>query len=220
MARVVSTPKEQEIRDLAREAVANETMVAMDPHQLSRLAYGYFEFRKIENHPGEFNAGVRRAGVVLTVARLAGVAVAVTRMADAGLVPAALHEHVKAQLEEYQAWAKINADSGESDEGLRHSINAAITQADCWNSWARRVLDPDQSGCALEPMELLRAMQTLIDERAASLAAGTQDRLEGALEVQDGWFRWAQEALGLSDAYVEEQKLGVDDLRRMIRERL
>lgn len=59
--------------------------------------------------------------------------------------------------------------------------------------------------------------------RGGAPLAGSVDlrrALGDKLDEADGWRAWAQRALGLSDAYVADQKLTADDLRRMISERL
>lgn len=223
MARVITEPDELDLRTKIKAAQVAKTEVTIDPWQLSRLAYGFFEYQKIQAHLDSLKDWTRatRSPASLAVARLAGIAHAVTRMADVGIVPVDLYKHICDELRAYQEWAHLNCDGAAvSDQEMRTSIHADVALTDTWSSWARGVLDPDHSGCPLSPLQMIQELQGLLDHRAAMLAAGTQDRLEGALEVEDGWFRWAQEALGLSDAYVMEQKLTVDDLRRMISGRL
>ncbi len=219
MARIMIPIKEHELTETIRTAQAEKRDVPMDPWQLSRLAYGYVEFEKIEEHLRKLE-GFPRAQVSMMVGRLVGVAHALSRITNAGLVPSALYEHVKEQLDTWQYWAQTYATHCESDEDRRRRFANELDEVDVWRLWARQALDGDQHGFAGTSGDLMRDILARLDERTALLTAGTQDRLEGALGKEDGWFRWAQQALGLSDAYVEEQKLGVDDLRRMIRERL
>ncbi len=201
MARVIAEIDELEIRRAIKEAQANKTMVPMDPWQLGRLVYGYFEFKKIRRHLEE--SGTRGGEAALVVARLAGHYEASRKIAEGtGVTPTPLFEHVREELLAYQAWAHDHAMSAPSDAGMRDSIDRELAELDTWNEWASGLLN-----AYCEPA----AARAQIEARLAD-RANHRDECD--------WSKWAQKALGLSDAYVEEQKIGFEELRRMIQDRL
>jgi hypothetical protein len=121
---------------------------------------------------------------------------------------------------------------------LRRALGDKLDELSTWITWANELYQDHIEAITPEPETARRWIWSMVrrghhaetqEARAKfgkSLAEATQ-QYEGytgaptlAPPADDGWFRWAVQALGLSDAYVEDQKLTTDDLRRMISERL
>lgn len=96
---------------------------------------------------------------------------------------------------------------------MRLALGNRLEELDDWGRWARNYLS-NELGNGTQG-DLRYAMCRMID----NLEAKVQRQVSQSTSTES-WDKWAQQALGLSDAYVEDQKITTDDLRRMLRERL
>jgi len=131
------------------------------------------------------------------------------------------HEDETAQAA-WSVWAHLRLGRGGAPLAevteLRAEIGDRLEELEAWSRWAQNYLSAELENGTLwdgTQSELRYAMCRMLD----NLQALAQRKVESA-SVAESWDKWAQQALGLSDAYVEDQKIMTDDLRRMIRERL
>jgi hypothetical protein len=169
--------------------------------QLAVLAYGYFRYKEVKKALHNMPA-LHSGNVAQDVSKLIGVLLAVLSLPNVSPV---ILEAIRGSGD-WVKWAENLLSGGEvsyvpcDEQKLRESIAALVHQAPQWSVWAHLRLG--RGGLTLEPdVNLRRALGDKLDEA-------------------DGWSAWAAKALGLSEAYVTEQKLTTDDLRRMISERL
>ncbi len=207
MAKVIIPIDEHELTQRIKDAADKGVDVALLPQQASRLLYRYLEFEKIAKAVQE--AQLKGfTSIPLLVSRLIGEHLALKQVTDAGIVPTPIYEYHTDELKLWRDWADILA-KGDSDEAKRAHLENDLVALSLWRTEAKRLIGVvNTTNGPPTDAELMGMLRILFDESNAPI------------EKEEGWFRWAQQALGLSDAYVEEQKLGVDDLRRMIRERL
>jgi hypothetical protein len=228
MAKVVMNPNEQELTAkilAAREAEragdrSKSTLDALglDLHQLSAFAYKYFRM-------GEIKRALRDAswlskgtdGPLDLVNRMIGYCAAARMFMRDGL-PA---EDETAQLA-WSVWAHLRLRRGGAPLApvteLRAALGDKLEELEGWSLWAQNYLSNELGNGTLwggTQSELRYAMCRMID----NLQARAQRQVSQAAATEP-WDKWAQQALGLSDAYVEDQKITTDDLRRMISERL
>ncbi len=219
MAHVIVPIDEHELTLRIRIAKEEGRDVDLLPQHAARLLYRYSEFKKISQAIAEAKL-TGFTSIPLLISRLIGEHLALKQVTDAGVIPKMYWEHHITELTKWREWADVLV-RGASDAEKRQNMEDAVVLNGVWTEWAKRALGViDTTDGPPTETGLMTALHGLLNERAAWASEGVQDRLGAAFAERDRWFMWAQDALGLSGAYVEEQKLSADDLRRMIRERL
>jgi hypothetical protein len=210
LAKIFIEPNEQTLHQaIAAVSDREPSKITLEDLKLNRMlvsafARAYFVLRQVRmalsNVPG-----VVLSDIPGSVARLAGVLMAV--QSPQVTVNPAILDAIRGE-DQWQKWAIRLLSEGDlvawdgTREGLRNICEEVFTSSidKTWSIWAH--------------VRLGRVGAELGDD--VGMRAEIGERLD---ECRD-WRHWAQRALGLSDAYVQEQKLQVDDLRRMISERL
>ncbi len=107
MATLHIEPKECELLEQTKLAAANKEQLAMDPHQISLLAYGYFRYREIVAELKLLKWG-RHEHVVQDVSQLIGEHLALQAFAQgSGSVPLKMWEACDQALTQWENWARL-----------------------------------------------------------------------------------------------------------------
>lgn len=214
MAKVIMIRGDDKLTQIADDAKrAGADCVPIGAYELGGLLYRSGLFRQMR-------LALRSAGFQgrpeLELPRALGSLQALERMLTSPVAPDSA----------WPVWAHLRLGRGGDPLApgvdLRRAIGDKLDELDSWILWAKD-LYREHTGERTDASTPLRPWIGTMARRGAEaeeLGNKLTDATPAPAPPGDDWFVWAAQALGLSQAYVEEQKLTTDDLRRMIRERL
>ncbi len=214
MAKVISVRSIQALKNLA-ELARDFDDVLIGTQELRSLLH---RAEKFETMWVTLRAGGWKGRPDLELPRLIGTCQTLERLLESSISDMT-----------WPVWAHLRLGLGGEPLATGHVLRGALgdklDELNTWITWATELYRDYTEAVAPAPETARHWIEGMarrghlaeVEETMAGLAPASP-RASG--EESDGWFGWAAQALGLSDAYVAEQKLTTGDLRRMIKERL